>query len=107
MFTLDVNVPEINVVIFAQGSCIAIDIEIWHKKIGHANVQRLKAMQSQELVTCLPVFKVFEMQKVCEACQFGKKARGAFPHEKHVSKAMLELVHSDVWGPTKTASMGG
>ena len=43
---------------------------------------------------------------MCEACQFGKQARGAFPHEKHVSKNVLELVHSDVWGPLKATSMG-
>ena len=46
MFTLDVNVCTINVVMFTQGIGIVADIEIWHKQIGHANVQRLKAMQS-------------------------------------------------------------
>ena len=107
MFNLDVNVLDINAIMFAQGTCIVIDIEIWHKQIGHTDVQRLKTMQSQELVIGLLAFKVFEMQKVCEAYQFGKKARCAFPHEKHVSKTMLELVHLDVWGPTKNASMGG
>ena len=107
MFTLDVNVPKITASMFAQGASVVVDIEICHKCIVHANVQRLKTMQSQKLVTSLPIFKVFEMQKVCEACQFGKQARGAFPHEKHVSKTLLELVHPDVWGPSKTASMGG
>ena len=107
MFTLDVNVPEVNAVMFAQGSGVVADIEIWHKRIGHANVQRLKTMQSRELVTGLPAFKVAEMQKVCEACQFGKQAKAAFPHDKHATRNVLELIHSDVWGPAKTASMGG
>ena len=107
MFTLDVNVPELNAAMFAQGTGVVADVEIWHKRIGHANVQRLKTMQSKELVTGLPVFKVAEMHKVCEACQFGKQAKGAFPHDKHVSKNVLEVVHSDVWSPTKTLSMGG
>lgn len=31
----------------------------------------------------------------------------AFPLDKHVSRSVLEVVHSDVWGPAKTASMGG
>ena len=31
MFTLDVNVPEINFVVFAQGTSIVANIEIWHK----------------------------------------------------------------------------
>ncbi|MCO5596795.1 hypothetical protein L7F22_050865 [Adiantum nelumboides] len=107
MFTLDVNIPEVNAIIFAHGSGVVADIEILHKRIEHANVQRLKTMQSQELVTGLPVFKVVDMQKVCEACQFGKQAKASFPHDKHVSRNVLELVHLDVWGPAKTASMGG
>ena len=61
MFTLDVNVPKMNATMFAQGSSVVLDIEIWHKRIGHANMQRLKTMQSRELVTCLPLFKVVDM----------------------------------------------
>ncbi|MCO5582061.1 hypothetical protein L7F22_035952 [Adiantum nelumboides] len=108
MITLDVNIPKVNAVMFAHGSSVVADIEIWHKRIGHANVQRLKTMQSQELVIGLPIFKVADMQKVCEACQFGKQAKESFPHDKHVSSNVLEeLMHSDVWGSAKTASMGG
>ncbi|MCO5576680.1 hypothetical protein L7F22_030495 [Adiantum nelumboides] len=107
MFTLDVNIPEVNAVMSAHGSGVVVDIEIWDKRIGHANVQRLKIMQSQELVIGLPVFKVADMQKVCEACQIGKQVKASFSHDKHVSKNVLELAHSDVWGPAKTVSMGG
>ncbi|MCO5578805.1 hypothetical protein L7F22_032651 [Adiantum nelumboides] len=107
MFTLDVNIPELNAVMFAHGSGVDADIEIWHKRIEHANLQRLKIMQSQEHVRGLHVFKVANMQKVCEACQFGKQAKASFLHDKHVRKNVLELVHSDVWGLAKTASMGG
>jgi hypothetical protein len=47
------------------------------------------------------------MHKICEACQFGKQTKNGFPHDKNVSKRTLDVVHSHVWGPTKTASMGG
>ena len=79
------------------------DIDIWHKRIGHVNVQRrLKTMQSQNVVVAgLPNFQISDMQKVCEACQLGKQTRHAFPHEKHVATRPLKLIHSDVWGPTK------
>ncbi|MCO5584488.1 hypothetical protein L7F22_038416 [Adiantum nelumboides] len=107
MFTLDVNIPEVNAIMFAHGSGVVANIEILHKRIGHANVQRLKTMQSRELVTGLSVFKVADMQKVCEACQFEKQAKASFLHDKHVSRNVLELVHSDVWGPAKAASMDG
>ncbi len=47
------------------------------------------------------------MHKICEACQFGKQTKNVFPHDKNVSKRTLDVMHSDVWGPTKTTSMGG
>ncbi|MCO5571354.1 hypothetical protein L7F22_025092 [Adiantum nelumboides] len=107
MFTLNVNMPKMNASMFAQGTSVVEDVEIWHKRIGHANVQRLKLMQSKELVIGLPQFRVFEMQQVCAACQLGKQAKGTLPQERHVSKNLLKVIHSDVWGPTKNTSMGG
>ena len=47
------------------------------------------------------------MHKVCETCQFEKQSKASFPHNKHVSKFVLKIVHSHVWGPAKAASMGG
>ena len=43
MFTLDVDIVEVQAIMFAHGSIIT-DIEIWHKRIGHVNIQRLKSM---------------------------------------------------------------
>ncbi|MCO5604490.1 hypothetical protein L7F22_058657 [Adiantum nelumboides] len=107
MFTLNVNMCEMNAAMFAQGTSVVADIEIWHKWIGHANVQRLKLMQSKKLVTGLPQFRVSEMQQVCAACQLGKQAKGSFPQERHVHKNLLEVMHFDVWSPAKNTSMGG
>ena len=68
MFTLDVNVPEVKAAMFVHGAGVIADVDIWHKWIGHVNLQRLKLMQSKENVTRLPKFKVDGMHKVCEAC---------------------------------------
>ena len=84
-----------------------VDTDIWHKRTGHINLQRLKMMQIKGVVIGLPTFRVDGMQKICEACQFGKQARGAFPHDRNVSKNILDVIHSDVWGPAKTTSVGG
>ena len=46
IFTLDVDVLEIKVAMFAYGTGVIADIKIWHKRIGHVNVQRLKSMQN-------------------------------------------------------------
>ena len=63
-------------------------------------------MQAQNIVAGLPKFKVAEMHKICEACQFGKQARKPFPRHVQESKKPLELIHSDVW-TTKAASIRG
>ena len=72
MFTLDANVPKIKATMFAQGSGVVTYIDIWHKCIGHVNVQWLKTMQRQELVIGFPTFRVAKMHKVYEECQFKK-----------------------------------
>lgn len=58
---------------FAQGEGLVADVDIWHKRIGHVNEQQLRFMQSKEIVTSFPRFKVDGMNKVCEACQFGEQ----------------------------------
>jgi len=68
MFTLDGGIPAMSAAMYAKGKGVVADIDIWHKCIGHANVQRLKLMQSKGFVTGLPMFKVAKFHKVCEAC---------------------------------------
>ena len=58
MFTLDVDIPKIKAAMFAHGIGVVSDTDIWHNGIGHVNLQRLKMMQSKEIVTGLPKFRV-------------------------------------------------
>ena len=67
----------------------------------------MKSMQIKEIVTGLPKFKVDGMQKIYEACQFGKQTKHVFLHDRNVSRDVLDVVHSNVWGFAKTMSMGG
>jgi len=72
MFRLDVNMPEMNAAMFAHCARVVANINICHKIIGHVNVQRMRSMQTIEIVIGMLKFKANGMQKVCEACQFGK-----------------------------------
>ena len=89
---------------FAKGLKADTDIELWHKRISHIYLQKLKGMQSKVVVIRLPTFKEKEINGVCGACQFGKKHRHLILKERNVSKGLLDVVHSDVWGPTQTAT---
>jgi aspartyl-tRNA synthetase len=104
MFTLDVNMPKVN---STHGKGVG-DNGIWHKQVGHVNLQCLKLMEKQNFVGGLPKFRTKEvMSKVCEACQLGKQARLLFVAQTtHVSSKPLEMIHLDVW-TTKIESIGG
>ena len=105
MFILDSR--EMKSAMFAKNTKADSDIELWHKRIGHINLNKLKAMKSKGVVIGLPTFKEKEIEGVCEACQFSKQHRHPFLKERNVSKGLLDVVHSDVWGPTQTATFGG
>jgi hypothetical protein len=55
MFTLDVNMPEVNSMLFTHGKGVG-NIGIWHKWVSHVNLQHLKLMEKQNLVEVLPKF---------------------------------------------------
>jgi hypothetical protein len=107
MFTLDVNMHEVNSMLFTHGKGIG-DIGIWHKRVGHVNLQCLKLMEKQNLVGGLPKFGIEKvMSEVCEACQLGKQTRHPFLIQTtHVSSKPLEMIHLNVW-TTKTKSIEG
>lgn len=44
---------------------------------------------------------------VCESCVMGKQHRVSFDLSTEKSRGVLDLVHSDVWGPSPTPSRGG
>lgn len=77
------------------------DTLVWHRRLGHLNVQYMKQMQ-----VCAKVKD--EDIANCEACILAKMKRTPFPSvNSRQSSAILELIHSDVCGPMQTASIGG
>ena len=49
----------------------------------------------------------FEKDRNCDACQLGKQTRVSFKSKNIVSTSRpLELLHMDLFGPTRTTSLG-
>lgn len=42
---------------------------------------------------------------VCEGCVYGKMHRLPFPTTTWRAKSALELIHADIWGPSRTLSL--
>jgi len=59
------------------------------------------------LVEGLPKLK-FEKDRICEACQKGKQTKLSFKPKNCIStKRLLEILHMDLFGPSRTMSLGG
>jgi hypothetical protein len=53
MFTLDVNMLKVNSMLFTHGKG-ARDIGIWHKRVGHVNLQLLSSWKNKILLEVFP-----------------------------------------------------
>ena len=80
---------------------------IWHKKLRHAHMRLISDISQKELVKSLRKISL-DNDSTYEFCQRGKVTKSSF-HSKHVVLATrsLELLHLDLFRPTRTASLGG
>lgn len=80
--------------------------DLWHKRFGHFNQRSLMEMQQKELIEDMPTIN--HVDQICETCQFGKQARLPFPKNQALRATQkLHLIHTDVCGPMKIASLSG
>ena len=54
----------------------------------------------------LPSLKFLNLN-FCKYCVFGKKCRQKFKGGRHIRKGIIDYIHSNVWGPSPTVSLGG
>ena len=77
--------------------------KLWHMRLGHAGEKSLQNLAKQGLLKGTKVCKL----EFCEHCVLGKQRKVKFGTGIHNTKGILDYVHSDVWGPAKTPSLGG
>jgi len=82
------------------------DTWLWHRRLCHIHMQHFNRLNRKQLEG-LPKLK-FEKDRVCEACQKGKQTKVSFKSKNVVStERPLEMLHMDLFGPSRTMSLGG
>jgi hypothetical protein len=83
------------------------DSELWHQRLGHLNFFDALKIAGKDIVKGLP--KMEKIGKgICGSCQLRKQTRVAHKKTSGIqSSRNLELLHIDLMGPTRTASLGG
>lgn len=78
--------------------------DLWHKHLGHTREKGLKILVDKIFFLGLKSYNL----DLCEYCLHGRQRRVSFLRGGHDRKKnVLELVHSDVFGPVNIKSLGG
>nr|GEW13597.1 putative ribonuclease H-like domain-containing protein [Tanacetum cinerariifolium] len=80
---------------------------LWHRRLLHLKFGAINHLAKHGLVRGLPRLK-FENDHMCSACAMGKsKKQSHKPKSKDTNREKLYLLHMDLCGPIRVASVNG
>ena len=96
--------PKDTIVVADTSTDASTDTSLWHRRLGHMSEKGMKMLLSKGK---LPELKSIDFD-MCHSCILGKHKNVSFLKTGRTPKAeKLELVHTDLWGPSPIASLGG
>ena len=76
-------------------------MDLWHRRLGHASFGYMKKLFPSLFANVdVSSFK-------CDVCELAKSHRASFPLSLNKSPVLFIIIHSDVWGPSKFATLDG
>lgn len=81
-------------------------LEQWHRRLTHCSPTTIQDMADHNRVDGL-VISDRSLQGKCEDCVLGRQTRRPFDDKTDSALEVLELVSFDLWGPSRTQSVGG
>nr|GEY22364.1 hypothetical protein [Tanacetum cinerariifolium] len=80
---------------------------LWHRRLSHLNFDYINLLSKKDVVIGLPKFKYVKDQ-LCSSCEVSKAKRSSFKSKVVTSlKGRLNLLHMDLCGPMRVASING
>ncbi|GKB22071.1 retrovirus-related pol polyprotein from transposon TNT 1-94 [Tanacetum coccineum] len=80
---------------------------LWHQRLSHLNFNTINNLARNDLVTGLLKFK-YHKEHLCPSCEQGKRKKASHPPKPAPnSKQRLHLLHMDLCGPMRIASING
>nr|GEW64313.1 uncharacterized mitochondrial protein AtMg00810-like [Tanacetum cinerariifolium] len=80
---------------------------LWHQRLSHLNFDTINNLARDDLVSGLPKFK-YHKEHLCPSCEQGKSKRAShLPKPVPNSRQRLHLLHMDLCGPMRIASLNG
>ncbi|GJU77739.1 retrovirus-related pol polyprotein from transposon TNT 1-94 [Tanacetum coccineum] len=80
---------------------------LWHRRLSHLNFDYINLLSKKDVVIGLPKLKYVKDQ-LCSSCEVSKAKRSSFKTKTvPSSKGRLNLLHMDLCGPMRVASING
>nr|GEY96715.1 hypothetical protein [Tanacetum cinerariifolium] len=80
---------------------------LWHRHLSYLNFGAINHLARNSLVCDLPKLK-FEKDHLCSVCTMGKRKKQSHkPKSKDTNQEKLYLLHMDLCGPMRVASVNG
>nr|GEZ80144.1 hypothetical protein [Tanacetum cinerariifolium] len=80
---------------------------LWHQRLSHLNFDTINDLARNDLVAGLLKFK-YHKEHLCPSCEQGKSKRASHPPKLVPnSRQRLHLLHMDLCGPMRIASING
>ncbi|GKC78685.1 retrovirus-related pol polyprotein from transposon TNT 1-94, partial [Tanacetum coccineum] len=80
---------------------------LWHRRLSHLNFGTIKKLAKDGLARGIPRLK-FQRDHLCSACALGKSKKSSHqPKAKDTNQDKLYLLHMDLCGPMRVASING
>nr|GEX32626.1 retrovirus-related Pol polyprotein from transposon TNT 1-94 [Tanacetum cinerariifolium] len=80
---------------------------LWHQRLSHLNFDTINDLARNDLVSGLPKFK-YHKEHLCPSCEQEKSKRTSHPPKPVPnSRQRLHLLHMDLCGPIRIASING
>ena len=77
-----------------------------NKRMGHMHFDNLVKVNKREAVREMPQITK-PTNTLCKHCQQGKKTKNRFKSKEYSTTRPLEIVHTDIVGPTTTKGLKG
>ena len=72
-------------------------------RLSHMSEKGMLELYKKNLLKGVKMYKL----DFCKFCVLGKQNWVQFETATHKTEGIMDYVHSDVWGPVRTASRGG
>jgi hypothetical protein len=79
---------------------------LWHRRMGHMHFDNLVKVNKREAVREMPHITK-PTNSLCKHCQQGKQTKTRFKSKEYSTTKPLEIVHTDLVGPTTTKGLKG